>query len=75
MFAVNEPRLPLGFLKGLCIYYFLIGIIPMEWIAQIENDFLGYFSGESQQRPNGMRLYLGHVELFKTVVYYDPLLT
>lgn len=40
MFAVNEPRLPLGFLKGLCIYYFLIGIIPVEWSAQIESVFL-----------------------------------
>jgi len=37
MFAANEPRLSLAFLKGLCIYYFLIGIIPMERNAHFLN--------------------------------------
>lgn len=37
MFAANEPRLSLFFLKGLCIYYFLIRIIPMEISAHFLN--------------------------------------
>lgn len=37
MFAANEPKHSLVFLKGLCIHYFLIGIIPMERNARFFN--------------------------------------